>query len=234
MTRIGLIGAGNIGSTIARLADKTGHEVVLSNSRGADTLTELAARLGPHVHAGTISQAADADIVVLTIPLSAVPALPHDLPDALTDTIVIDTMNYYPERDGHIPALDERHTTTSEMTAQALPGAKVVKGFNNIVHSHLLDLARPSGSPERSALPIATDYPEAKEVVVALMRDLGYDAVDAGTLKEGWRFENGQPAYCLPYAANPDALRNSVPGQRPLETRQVTVENLKAALEQAH
>lgn len=233
MADIGLIGAGNIGSTIARLAKGSGREVVLSNSRGPGTLGELVADLGGHVRAGTLMEAAASDIVIVTIPLRALPNLPADLAQQLSGTVVIDTMNYYPERDGHISVLDEHRTTTSEMTATVLPAARVVKGFNNIIHSHLLHLARPQGSFERSTLPIASDHADAKKAAASLMNELGYDALDVGPLAEGWRFENGQPAYCFPYAADPEALRRSVPGHRPTETRIVTADDLRAALGRA-
>ena len=233
MTRIGLIGAGKIGTALAGLARGSGHHVVFSNSRGPHTLTGLAARIGTHVKAGTVREAAAADIVVLTIPLHRLPSLAAEARPHLSDRVVIDTMNYYPDRDGRIADLDEHRRTTSELTAEALPGARIVKAFNNIAHPHLASLARPKGSPDRSVLPIASDDAAAKQEATALIDDLGYDVLDTGSLREGWRFENGQPAYCLPYAADPTAFMSSAPGNRPLETGTVRAADLKTALGQA-
>ena len=230
MTTIGTIGAGNIGSAVARLAGGTGHAVVLSNSRGPETLTQQAEALGSHVSAGTTHDAATADIVVVTVPLSRLWDLPEDL---LHGKIVIDTMNYYPARDGVISELEEGRTTTSLMTAQHFVGARVVKAFNNIISTHLIKLAEPHGSPQRSALPVASDDAEAKAEVARLIDDLGYDTLDAGSLSESWRFENGQPAYCLPYAADPAALLASSPGNRPLATRPANAGDIAAALSRA-
>ncbi len=215
MTLIGLIGAGNIGGTLARLASAAGYEVLLSNSRGPDSLRELAGRLGDSVTPVTAGEAAArADLLVASIPLSGIDSLPVT---PLAGRTVLDTANYYPERDGRIPALDARETTTSELVQQALPESRVVKAFNNIVHLHLATLPRPSGAPDRSALPIAGDSAEAKVEAAAFISRLGYDALDTGPLAEGWRFERGQPAYCLPYVADPEALLASSPGQRPAE-----------------
>lgn len=202
MTTVGFIGSGNIGSTVARLAVAGGHDVVLSNSRGPGTLADLVAKLGPHARAGTPAEAASAgDVVVVTIPLASY----RDLPvDALRGTVVIDTMNYYPARDGVIEALEDESTTTSEMLQAVLPGTRVVKAFNNIFFQHLAALPRPAGAPDRSALPIAGDDPGAKATVVALLDSIGYDAVDLGPLAEGWRIQRDTAAYGLPYAANPE------------------------------
>lgn len=230
MTTIGTIGAGNIGSAIAQLAEGTGHTVVLSNSRGPETLTEQARALGSHVSAGTTQDAATADIVVVTVPLSRLWDLPEDL---LRDKVVIDTMNYYPTRDGVIAELEERRTTTSLLTARHFKGARVVKAFNNIISTHLTQLAEPHGADRRSALPVASDDAGAKADVFRLIDDLGYDPHDAGSLSDSWRFENGQPAYCLPYAADPAALLASSPGNRPLATRPATAVDLAAALARA-
>ncbi|GAB3883312.1 NADPH-dependent F420 reductase [Terrabacter terrigena] len=230
MTTIGTIGAGNIGSAIARLAAGAGHAVVLSNSRGPATLIQQAQALGSHVTAGTTQDAATADIVVVTVPLSRLWALPEDL---LQGKIVVDTMNYYPARDGVISELEDRRTTTSLMTAHHFIGARVVKAFNNIISTHLIKLAAPQGAPHRSALPVASDQAEAKAEVARLIDDLGYDPLDAGSLTDSWRFENGQPAYCLPYAADPAALLASSPGSRPLATRPASVGDITAALSRA-
>ncbi|UQN28620.1 NADPH-dependent F420 reductase [Brachybacterium kimchii] len=226
---IGTIGAGHIGSTVARLAQASGIDVVLSNSRGPSTLEDLAQDIGSHVRAGTTAEAAASDIVVLTVPLLTLTSLD---PELLAGRIVVDTMNHYPERDGKIPALDSG-ATTSGLTAAHFPDARVVKGLNNIVYSHLLALARPSGAPDRSALPIAGDDADAKAEVTHLLDALGYDALDAGPLSEGWRFERGREAYTLPYAADPEALRASTPGARPKGARPASTDVLRRALAEA-
>jgi 8-hydroxy-5-deazaflavin:NADPH oxidoreductase len=193
MTTIGLIGAGLIGGTVARLAIAGGYDVVLSNSRGPETLKELVDELGPRARAATPADAAAAgDLVVVTIPLKAYRSVPVE---PLAGKAVIDTNNYYPQRDGHFPELDDASITSSELLQKHLPTAKVVKGFNNIYFKHLQALARPAGSPERSALAIAGDDAQAKATVTAFLDRIGYDTVDAGPLGEGWRFQPGTPAY---------------------------------------
>jgi 8-hydroxy-5-deazaflavin:NADPH oxidoreductase len=198
VTTIGLIGAGNIGGTVARLAVAAGYDAVVSNSRGPETLTDLVGELGPNARAATPAEAARAaDLVVVTIPLKAYRSVPVE---PLVGKVVIDTNNYYPGRDGRIAALDDRSTTSSELLQHHLPEAKVVKCFNCIFFRHLQALARPSGSPERSALPIAGDDPQAKVTVAAFLDAIGYDTVDVGSLAEGWRFQPGAPVYGLVYA----------------------------------
>jgi hypothetical protein len=198
MTTVGLIGSGNIGSTVARLAVAAGYDVVLSNSRGPETLTALVGDLGPGARAATPEEAAAAgDLVVVTIPLKAYRSVPVE---PLAGKVVIDTNNYYPQRDGRIAGLDDASTTSSELLQQHLRRSKVVKAFNNIVARHLQALARPAGAADRTALPIAGDDADAKATVTAFLDALGYDAVDAGPLAEGWRFQPGAPAYGEPYA----------------------------------
>ena len=198
MTTWGLIGSGNIGTTVARLALAAGHEVVMSNSRGPESLAALVGDLGPRARAATPEEAALAgDVVVVTVPLRA----RGDLPSAaLAGRVVLDTMNYYPQRDGHVPELDDGSTTTSELLQALAPEASVVKCFNNIFFAHLAALARPSGDPDRSALAIAGDDPAAKDLVRRLLDDIGYDAVDLGPLAEGWRTERDTAAYGSIYA----------------------------------
>jgi len=201
MTTWGFIGSGNIGSTLARLAVATGHDVVMSNSRGPETLAGLVAELGPRARAATADEAAAAgDVVVVTIPLRAreqVPVAP------LAGKVVIDTMNYYPERDGQVPELDEESTTTSELLQAHLPSSRVVKAFNNIFYVHLGELARPSGAPDRSALAIVGDDADAKTTVAGLLGEIGYDTHDLGALAEGWRTQRDTPAYAALYTADP-------------------------------
>ena len=209
MTTVGLIGSGNIGSTVARLAVDAGHDVVLSNSRGPETLKDLVEELGPHARAATAAEAAEAgDVVVVTVPLKAY----RDVPVApLAGKVVIDTNNYYPERDGHFPELDDESTTVSELLQAHLPESRVVKGFNNIVAAHLGELARPAGAADRSALAIAGDDADAKATVTTLLDSFGYDTVDAGPLAEGWRFQRDTAAYGVPYLAAPPDLTRSKP-----------------------
>ena len=201
MTTIGLIGSGHIGSTVARLAVAAGHDVVLSNSRGPETLADLVEELGPHARAATAAEAAEAgDLVVVTIPLKSYREVPVE---PLKGKVVIDTNNYYPQRDGHIAELDDESTTTSELLQAHLPESKVVKAFNNINFLMLRELGRPSGDPERSVLAIAGDDADAKAVVARFLDEIGYDAHDVGPLSEGWRFQRDEPAYAELYSADP-------------------------------
>ena len=201
MTTWGFIGSGNIGSTVARLAIEAGHNVVMSNSRGPDTLAELVRNLGLEARAGTPEEAAAAgDVIVVTIPLKNYSSVPAD---ALRGKVVIDTMNYYPDRDGRIAELDDESTTTSELLQAHLPDSKVVKAFNNIYFEHLAALARPTGASDRSALAIAGDDAEAKITVSVLLDEIGYDTVDLGPLAEGWRTQRDTAAYGVMYTADP-------------------------------
>jgi 8-hydroxy-5-deazaflavin:NADPH oxidoreductase len=198
MTTIGFIGSGHIGGTVARLAVEAGYDVVVSNSRGPDTLTDLVAELGEHARAATAAEAAAAgDLVVVSIPLGAYRAVPVE---PLAGKVVIDTNNYYPQRDGQIAELDDHSATSSELLQAHLPRAMVVKAFNNILWSTLGSLPRPSGAPDRSALPIAGDDTDAKATVAQFLDRIGYDVVDAGPLTEGWRFQPDTPAYGTIYS----------------------------------
>jgi hypothetical protein len=197
MTTVGFIGSGRIGGTVATLAVAAGHEVVLSNSRGPETLRDLATRIGPQARAATTYEAATAgEIVLVSVPLKAYPALPTT---PLAGKVVMDTGNYYPERDGVIPELDTKTLTDSEYLARHLPGAQVVKVFNNIFFKHLLNLARPVGAADRTFLPVAGDGDRAKAAVSEFLGSIGYGAVDAGPLAEGWRQQPGTPVYAAPY-----------------------------------
>ncbi len=197
MTTVGLIGSGMIGGTVARLSVAAGHHVVLSNSRGPETLTDLVEELGPLAAAGTGEEAAEAgDLVVVAIPVKAYASVPAG---PLAGQPVLDTGNYYPQRDGQIAELDDGSLTSSGLLQRDLPRAQVVKVFNNIYFKHLRSLARPSGAADRSALPIAGDDAAAKAAVTAFLDSIGYDAVDAGPVAESWRQEPGTPAYGAPY-----------------------------------
>ena len=197
MTTVGFIGSGMIGGTVARLSVAAGYDVVLSNSRGPETLKDLAAELGPRASAATADEAAAAgDLVVVSVPLHACPRLPAG---PLAGRTVLDTGNYYPQRDDQIPELDSGKLTSSEWLQNQLPGAKVVKVFNNIFFKHLGSLARPAGAADRTYLPIAGDDTAAKAAVTGFLDSIGYGAVDAGTLAGSWRQEPGTPAYGAPY-----------------------------------
>jgi predicted dinucleotide-binding enzyme len=197
MTTVGLIGSGMIGGTVARLSVAAGHHVVLSNSRGPETLKDLVDELGPLAAAGTGEEAAEAgDLVVVAIPVKAYPGV---LAGPLAGKPVLDTGNYYPQRDGQIAELDDGSLTSSGLLQRDLPQARVVKVFNNIYFKHLRSLARPSGAADRSALPIAGDDAAAKAAVTAFLDSIGYDAFDAGPVAESWRQEPGTPAYGAPY-----------------------------------
>jgi 8-hydroxy-5-deazaflavin:NADPH oxidoreductase len=182
---------------VARLAIDAGYDVVLSNSRGPETLVELCAELGPQARAARGAECAEAgDLIVVAVPVKAYPGLPAA---PLRGKIVMDTGNYYPERDGQFPELDSGSLTSSELLARQLPGAEVVKVFNNIFFQHLLNLARPAGAADRSYLPIAGDSATAKAAVTDFLDSIGYGAVDVGALADGWRQQPGTPAYGPPY-----------------------------------
>jgi predicted dinucleotide-binding enzyme len=201
MTTIGLIGSGHIGSTVARMAVDAGYDVVLSNSRGPETLGDLVEELGEHARAATSEEAAAAgDIVVVTVPFKSY----RDVPvEPLRGKVVIDTNNYYPQRDGHVAELDDESTTVSEVLQAHVPESKVVKAFNNINYLMLRELPRPSGDPDRSVLAIASDNAAAKATVTRFLDDIGYDAYDVGPLAEGWRYQRDEPAYVDLYSADP-------------------------------
>jgi predicted dinucleotide-binding enzyme len=203
MTTIGFIGAGHIGGTLAQLAISHGYDVVVSNSRGPETLTDLVQQLGDRARAGTAAEAAEAgDVVVVTIPTKNV----NEVPVApLAGKVVIDTNNYYPQRDGQIEALDNESTTVSELLQSHLPESHVVKAFNHIMFSDLATQGVPAGTPERRALAVAGDSDEARAAVSELIDELGFDAVDVGALSEGWRYQRDTEAYVRRYDA--DGLR---------------------------
>jgi 8-hydroxy-5-deazaflavin:NADPH oxidoreductase len=197
MTTVGFIGSGHIGGTVARLSVAAGHHVVMSNSRGPQTLQDLVAELGPLARAATAAEAGQAgELVVVSIPFHAYESVPAG---PLAGKAVLDTCNYYPSRDGHIAVLDDHAQTSSGLLQQHLAGAHVVKVFNNIFYAHLLSLSRPVGAGDRSYLPIAGDEETAKAAVTAFVDSIGYGAVDAGSLADSWRQEPGAPVYGPPY-----------------------------------
>jgi len=193
MTTIGIIGAGNIGSQVARAVIGAGYDVVIANSRGPETLAELVAELGPKARAATAAEAGEAgDVVVVTVPLKAYSEIPVE---PLAGKIVLDTNNYYWERDGHIEALDRGEATVSGLLQEHLPTSKVVKAFNHIVAAQITTDGSPAGTPDRRALATSSDHPEAVEFVTRLYDELGFDAVDVSPLSESWRVERDRPAY---------------------------------------
>jgi predicted dinucleotide-binding enzyme len=206
MTTIGFIGSGNIGSQVARAAVAHGYDVVMSNSRGPETLSALIDDLGPHARAATALEAAEAgDWVVVTTPLSAIEGLPVE---ALAGKIVVDTNNYYFERDGHIPELDAEKTTVSEILQRKLPNSKVAKGFNHIGSADITTDGTPAGTPNRRALATASDHAEASDLVLAFYDEIGFDGVNIGPLSESWRVQRDHHAYVT--RQNADELRDNL------------------------
>jgi predicted dinucleotide-binding enzyme len=202
MATIGFIGSGMIGGTVARLAVAAGYDVVLSNSRGPQTLKDLVDELGPRARAATAAEAAAAgEIVVVSVPFRAFDRLPVA---ELGGKVVLDTNNYYPRRDGHFAELDSGSVTSAELEQRHLGTARLVKVFNNITFRHLRSLARPAGAADRSALPIAGDDAGAKRDTTAFLDAIGYDTVDVGTLADSWRQEPGQPVYGAVYGRMDD------------------------------
>ncbi|KRB38444.1 NADP oxidoreductase [Microbacterium sp. Root180] len=193
MTTVGIIGAGHIGSTLARGLVDRGYTVVISNSRGPETLTALVDDLGANASAATVTDAAaSGDVVIVTVPLKAYQDVPVE---PLAGKIVLDTNNYYWERDGHIAALDAKQATTTGLLQDHLPGAKVAKAFNHITSGDILTTGAPAGTPDRRALATASDHPDAAAFVAELYDAFGFDAVDIGSVDESWRVERDQPAY---------------------------------------
>jgi len=198
--KIGIIGAGNIGGTLTRRLRALGHDVSVANSRGPETLQALAKETG--ARPVTVEEAARGqDVVIVTIPEKNIPTLPKNLfADTPPTTAVVDTGNYYPkQRDGRIDAI-ESGTPESRWVAQQL-GRPVVKAFNNIYAKHLMERGKPKGSPGRIALPVAGDDARAKEVVMRLVDELGFDPVDNGGLDDSWRQQPGTPVYATDHDA---------------------------------
>lgn len=216
--KIGIIGAGHIGGTLTRRFTALGHDVSVANSRGPDTLAALAAETGAHaVSLGDVARGKE--LVVVAIPEKSVPGLPENLfGEMAAGGVIVDTGNYYPQRDGRIDAI-ESGTTESRWVAQQL-GRPVVKAFNTIYAQHLLEAGRPAGEPGRIALPVAGDDPRAKSMVMRVVGELGFDAVDAGALDDSWRQQPGTPVYGtdLDAAGTRRALAEARP-ERPPEMR---------------
>ncbi|MDJ1114203.1 NADPH-dependent F420 reductase [Microbacterium dauci] len=201
MTRVGIIGAGHIGSTLAKGLVARGYDVAISNSRGPETLAELAADIGAQAMTPT-DAAAFGDWAVVTVPMQAIDTLPVA---ELAGKTVVDTNNYYWERDGRIEALEAKQTTTSQLLQERLPESAVVKGFNHIMASQILTDGSPAGTDGRRALATASDADDAVAFITALYDEFGYDTVNIGALADSWRVERDQPAYVVAQTA--DELR---------------------------
>ncbi len=195
MTTIGIIGAGNIGSQVARAAIAHGYDVVISNSRGPETIAGLVADLGPKATAATAAGAAAAgEFAVVAVPLKDYQQVPVE---PLAGKVVIDANNYYFERDGHIDALDKGQDTVNEMLQRHLPTSRVAKGFNHIMAKDITTDGAPSGTPDRRALATSSDFDDAVTLVTNLYDEFGFDTVNVGPLAESWRVERDQPAYVV-------------------------------------
>jgi predicted dinucleotide-binding enzyme len=209
--KIGIIGAGKMGGAITRRFRRLGHDVSVANSRGPETLESLATETGATPVRNT-EAARDADLLVVSIPEGRVTTLPPGVLDGLKPGApVIDTGNYYPQRDGQIPAIDDG-LTESRWVSQQL-GHPVIKVFNNIVYTHVQDDGMPKGAPGRIALPVAGDDGPAKALVMQLVNDLGFDAIDAGGLDDSWRQQPGAPVYLMDYDA--DGVRRGLAQAKP-------------------
>lgn len=192
--RIGIVGAGHIGGTLAEELTEVGHDVAIANSRAPQTLRGLVARLGDRGHAATAAEAEGfGEAVVVSVPFGRYDDVPAD---GVAGKVIIDTCNYYPQRDGHYEELDSGRTTSSELVQRHFPGAKVVKAFNAIRWTDLRERRRPPGAADRMAIPISGDDPDAKRIVAELIDEIGFDAVDVGDLSHGGRkHQPGTPAY---------------------------------------
>ena len=206
MTTVGIIGAGHIGSTLARGLVERAYDVVISNSRGPETLADLVADLGPKATAATAADAgARGDVVIVTVPLKAY----RDVPVApLAGKIVLDTNNYYWERDGHIAELDDKKATTSGLLQEHLPSSRVAKAFNSIQSTQILTDGSPAGTENRRALATASDFEDAAAFATELYDRFGFDSVNIGPLADSWRVERDQPAYVV--RQNHDELAGNI------------------------
>lgn len=212
MTTLGIIGAGHIGSQVARAAVANGYDVVIANSRGPETLADLVAELGPRARAATPAEAGAAgDVVVVTVPLKAYRDIPFE---PLAGKIVIDTNNYYWERDGRIAALEEGRATVSGLLQEHLPESRVVKGFNHIMAKDITTDGAPAGTPGRRALATSSDHDDAVAFITELYDRFGFDTVNVGPLAESWRVERDQPAYVVAQTRD-ELVANLARAERP-------------------
>jgi 8-hydroxy-5-deazaflavin:NADPH oxidoreductase len=195
MTTIGIIGSGHVGSNLAQAAIAHGYDVVLSNSQGPDSLTGLVGKLGPHARAATPAEAAAAcDFAIVAIPITTVDQIPVE---PLAGKVVIATINYFPQRGGHIPEIDNGTTTVPGLLQAHLATSRVVRAFNMINAAEMSGDGHPEGDPKRRALALSGDDPAAKQLVADLYDEFGFDALDIGGLDESWRLDPGQPAFVV-------------------------------------
>jgi 8-hydroxy-5-deazaflavin:NADPH oxidoreductase len=193
MTTIGIIGSGHVGSNIAKAAITNGYDVVLSNSQGPDSLTGLVQELGPHASAATPAQAAaQADFAVVAIPITTIDQVPVE---PLEGKVVIATINYFPDRLGHIAAIDNGSTTAPGLLQKHLPKSRVVRAFSMIDAADMSSDGHPQGDSKRRALALAGDDTDAKRLVAELYDQFGFDALDIGNLDESWRVDAGQKTF---------------------------------------
>ncbi len=213
MTTIGIIGAGEVGSQIARAAIACGYNIVIANSRGPDTLVDLINELGPLARAETAAGAAMAgEVIVVAVPLKRI----NDIPvEELAGKIVLDTNNYMAWRDGAFDLVDTSQKTIHELRQEHLPKAKVVKAFTHIQAPRITTWGKPAGSPDRLALAASSDFPEAIEFVTRLYNEFGFDTVDNSPLNESWRSAPGQPAWKQERQSRAELRANLLCAQRP-------------------
>ncbi len=213
-TVIGIIGAGEVGSQIARAAIKNGYGVVIANSRGPETLKNLIDELGPSARAATAADAAEAgDFVVVAVPLKLINNMPVE---QLAGKIVLDTNNYMPWRDGHFPMIDSGEKTVHELRQEQLPNSKVAKAFTHIQADRLFTSSKPTGVPDRHALSVSSNFPEAVELVTQLYDQFGFDTVDNSPLSESWRSGPGQPAWLAHMHQNRAELTANLAKAKPI------------------
>jgi predicted dinucleotide-binding enzyme len=193
MTTIGILGSGHVGGNLAQAAIAHGYDVVLSNSQGPGTLAGLVDELGPRARAATPAEAAaTGDFAIVAIPLTTIDQVPVE---PLAGKVVIATINYFPDRYGHVPEIDSGTTTAPGLLQAHLPTSRVVRAFSMINAADMSGDGHPAGDPKRRALALAGDDPAAKQLVASLYDEFGFDAVDIGGLDESWRIEAGQPAF---------------------------------------
>jgi 8-hydroxy-5-deazaflavin:NADPH oxidoreductase len=195
MTTIAIIGSGHVGSNLAKAAIAHGYDVVLSNSQGPDSLAGLVSELGPRASAATAAEAGAAgDFAIVAIPLATIDQVPVE---PLAGKVVIATINYFPQRLGHVPEIDDGTTTAPGLLQAHLPTSKVVRAFSMIDAGDMSGDGHPEGDPKRRALALAGDDPAAKQLVAGLYNEFGFDALDIGGLGESWRIDAGQPAFVV-------------------------------------
>jgi 8-hydroxy-5-deazaflavin:NADPH oxidoreductase len=195
MTIIGILGSGHVGSNLAKAAIAHGYDVVVSNSQGPDSLSGLVAGLGPRARAGAPAEAAAAgDLAIVAIPITVIDQIPAE---PLAGKVVIATINYFPQRDGRIPEIDNGTITVPGLLQARLPASRVVRAFNMINAGEMSGDGHPAGDPRRRALALSGDDAAARKLVAGLYDEFGFDALDIGGLDEGWRLDPGQPAFVV-------------------------------------